>query len=158
MSRQMKRAGGLTLVEIMVAILILSIAVLGASGYRYYSSLDSRKAELHTTSARIGTLLCESWHGTNGDEDYDPVAHLSSELAITPFTSVSSSMTPGFTALGEYQVVVDGDSYYAALAWADVAAGLRALNVVVVWTQRDGRRSDVGDPTKAFRLTTYTSI
>lgn len=73
---------GISLIEAMNAILILSIAVIGAPAYRYCSTLDSRKAEAYITAARFGHLLCESWRGLGGNNTYDPVDHLSSGLTI----------------------------------------------------------------------------
>jgi prepilin-type N-terminal cleavage/methylation domain-containing protein len=75
---QSKHRKGLTIVEVMVAITVLAVAALGASAYRYYSTLDVRRADMRTTAARLGLLLCESWRGAGGDTSYDPTAHLGS--------------------------------------------------------------------------------
>lgn len=70
-----KSAGGFTFTEIMGVILVLTVAVLGASAYRYHATLDTRKADLQTTAARVGSLLLETWRGTSNPNTFDPVAH-----------------------------------------------------------------------------------
>ena len=79
-----KSRAGITLIEVMAAIVIIAIAVLGASAYRYYATLDARKAVLQSTAARIALLLNENWRGRGYDHiaDFDPVSHLSSDIAI----------------------------------------------------------------------------
>ena len=153
-TEQMRRTSGVTLIEVMLAILILSIAVFGASGYRYHATLDARKADMHSTAARIGLLLCESWRGVKGTETYDPTAYFASELTITTITVPYEFEYTGFTLLGGYAVVLNGANYYAILSWKDVYTGLRALNVVVAWSPRE--QVSIAGAYKLFELTTYT--
>jgi len=149
-----KKRGAFTLVEVMAATLILTVVVLGAAGYRYYTALDVRKASMHTAASRIALLLSESWRGVKGIETYDPTAHFGTDLAIT--ASGGSSAPGGFTLLGSYTVALNGVNYYATLSWKDVSTGLRALNVVVAWSQKSQVTTNVADADKSFKLTTYT--
>jgi prepilin-type N-terminal cleavage/methylation domain-containing protein len=153
-SKRIKSTGGFTLVEVMITILILSVAVIGASGYRYYSALDARKADLRVTAARVGLLLCESWRGVEGVETYDPVAHFQSDLAIAGGSGPAAP--EGFTLLGSYEITVNGITYYASLSWKDMGTGLRALNVVVAWPLANPGALSLADMDKLFQLTTYT--
>ena len=169
--KQAKSRCAVTLIEVMAAIVIVAIAVIGASGYRYYSTLDVRRADFQNAAARIALLLCENWRGRgyDGTTNYDPVAHLTSPDLTSPDLTVETSGTgpdyaSGFTPLGRYEITMDGVHYWAALSWDDDAAtvGLRALNVVVAWAQRQTAPDDAdavaaagGDRT--FRLTTYVS-
>ena len=146
---------GVSLIEVLIAIVILAVVVIGASGYRYYSALDSRKALMRSTAARIGLLLCENWRGIKGAETYDPMAHFGSELSIT--ASTGPEEPEYFTLLGSYTVVSNCADYYATLSWKDVSAGLRALNVVVAWAQRPQGETILDDADKSFKLTIYTS-
>ena len=68
--KRSKSTAAFTIVEIMEAMVILLIAMIGASGYRYYAALDARKAAMQATAARIGLLLCESWRGVEGTETF----------------------------------------------------------------------------------------
>ncbi len=152
--KRLKSTGGFTLVEAMITILILSIAVIGTSGYRYHAALDAQKAAMHMTAARVTLLLTESWRGVKGDETYDPIAHLGSDLVIT---TGDSTTVEGFNLLGGYTVVANGVNYYVTLSWKDVGTELRILNVVVTWIQRDQGQTGSYYADKSFELTTYTS-
>lgn len=144
---------GLTLIEIMVAITVLVIAVIGTSGYRYYSALDSRKADAHIAAARIGLLLTESWRGVVGSENYDPVSHLGPDLAVT--TDSGPDKPADFTILDSYKIVLNDVSYYTTLSWKDINVGLRALNIIVAWAPREHGEAEFEDADKLFELTTY---
>ncbi len=157
--RRRKLLAAVTLIEVMAAMVIVTVAVLGASGYRYYSTLDAKRATMRSAAARVALLLCENWRGRgfDGTSTYDPTAHLGSELDISVLSS-GLDYPSGFTALGRYEVVVDNVRYWSVLSWKDDAAapGLRALNVVVAWAQRQVASPDVTPVMdKEFKLTTY---
>jgi len=164
--KQAKSRCAVTLIEVMAAIVIVAIAVIGASGYRYYSTLDVRRADFQNAAARIALLLCENWRGRGYDADtYDPVDHLTSaDLTVADSPGVGPDYASGFTPLGRYEITMDGVHYWAALSWEDDAAtvGLRALNVVVAWAQRQTGSDEAeavaaAGGNKTFRLTTYVS-
>lgn len=154
---------GVSLISTMVAVVILLIALIGTSSFRYCAALDGRRAGTQTTAARVALTLCESWRGVKGDQTYDPVSQLSSDLKIA--ASGTGPDNPGdFNLLGKYVVVLDyikSVNYNATLSWKDVQPGLRALNVVVTWASRDlsvksKGVSTVAAPDKSFVLTIYT--
>ena len=145
---------GLSLVDIMTAIVTLSVAVIGTANYRYYTALGAREAAVQTTAARIGLLLCENWRGVEGDETYDPTTYFGSDLPIT--VSSGPEKPEDFTLLGSYTVELNGGTYYVTLSWKDVHTGLRALNIVVAWTQRNQVGTNISNTDKLFALTTYT--
>jgi len=144
---------GVSLVSIMIAIAILLAALIGTSNFRYYSALDAQKAAAKITASRIGLMLCEDWRGLGGIETYDPAAYLGTALTITP--SAGPDKPGDFTLLGSYTVTLNGAKYYITLSWKDVSTGLRALNIIVAWAQREQVQSSLNDADKSFRLTTY---
>jgi hypothetical protein len=152
-----KSACGFTFTEVMGAIVVLTVAVLGTSAYRYHATLDVRKANMKTTGARIGCLLCETWHGASDPNAFDPVSHFGTELTITSLTSSAGPGTPsGHTELGTYEITVNDTDYCATLFWKDVSAGLRTLSVFIVWDWDPQVHSMSSHPiSKSFRLTTY---
>lgn len=156
--KRLRFAAGLTLVEIMAAVGVLSVAVIGACGYRYYAALDARKAGMLKTASDLALLLTESWRGVQGDETFDPTACFGSDLAISTITE--GSVEPDdetFTLLGGYTVVVNGTTHVAILSWKDVSSGLRALSVVVGWPQTNQVTANTVHAARSFRLVTYTS-
>lgn len=144
---------GISLVETMNAIVILSIGLIGISGYRYCSTMDVHKADTYVASARIGYLLSESWKGMQGSESYNPVARLGAGLPIT--ASDGPEAPAGYAILGSYRIVLDDNVFYATLSWNDINSGLRALNVVLIWAQRTQGQNDIDKADKSFELTTY---
>jgi len=144
---------GISLVETMSAIVILSIAVIGATGYRYCSTLDARKADAYIASARIGHLLSESWRGLQGSETYDPTAHLGTGLTIT--AGEGPDAPGGYTVLGSYEIVLNDTTFYTTLSWKDPNSDLRALNIVLIWAQMSQGQNEIDEADRSFELTTY---
>jgi len=165
--KKRKVAAAVTLIEAMVAMTILAVAVLGASGYRYYAMLDARKASMQRTAAAIALSLCENWRGRGFDHtaDYNPTdpTYLGDSPKLDITVSGSGPAVPADfpNKLGSYRIVVEGVHYWATLCWKDDAAtpGLRALNVVIAW-QQAGTASEIttySADAKTFKLTTYVS-
>jgi hypothetical protein len=142
------------LVELVISLSALAIIVLGHSLVGYHARLDLRRSAKQSAAATTALLLCESWAGTRGAPTYDPVARLASELDI----SVDDGPEPpaGFTSLGSCCVVVDGIHYYATLSSRNLASTLRALNVIVAWSDRPGDNPDTCN--KEFHLTTHVLL
>ena len=132
---------------------IILVALIGTSNFRYFSTLDAQKAAAKITASRIGLMLCENWRGIGGIETYDPATSLGSDLTIT--TSTGPAEPADFTLLGSYTITVNGANYYITLSWKDVSTGLRALNIIVAWAQRTQGVSSLNDADKSFKLTTY---
>jgi len=143
------------LVGTLVAITILSIAIIGAAHFRYFSAMDSRKAVMHSEAARIAVMLSESWRAVNGVETYDPVDDFGSGLTITDIGDGDIEYDETFTLLGSYEVGLNDKTYYATLSWKDVSTGLRALNIIVAWSQRSGEEDSANN---SFVLTTYVMV
>lgn len=151
---------GITLISTLISLSIILVALIGTITFRYYATLDARKAAAQTTASRIALLLCENWRGINGDTGYDPVAYLGSDIKLTQ--SEGPGEPDDFTPLGSYKIILDEDDdgtegadYFVTLSWKDLQPGLRALNVVVSWAQRGQRGLENTD--KSFRLTTYVT-
>ena len=156
MSQKVKKTWyrpGISLIETMNAIAILSITLIGVSGYRYCSTLDARKADAYIASARIGNLLSESWRGLQGSEAYDPVARLGAGMTIT--AGEGPDAPGGYTVLGSYEIVLNDITFYATLSWKNLSDNLRALNTVLIWAQRTHEQNKLDDADKSFELTTY---
>ncbi|MFC1636247.1 hypothetical protein ACFL5Z_15560 [Planctomycetota bacterium] len=154
---------GVSLLDTMAAVVILMIALLGTFTLRYTVALDGRRADARTTAARIAMMLCESWRGIDGDETYDPVIHLSSDLKVAEGTG--PAYPDDFTLLGSYTIAFDDgigvDNYMTTLSWKDIQSGLRALNVIVTWASREQlegkiQQIDGISVDKSYELTIFT--
>ena len=151
-----------TLVEAMMTTLVLTVAVLGTSGYRYYAALDARRADAHVTAARLASLLCESWKGVKGTETYDITEDLGSELVIETIYE-GPAMPSEAGLLGYYRITVEGVAYNAVLWWRDLEVDydtgrrLRSLNVIMGWDWRHSQHWWYFH-NNSLRLTTYTLV
>ncbi|MBN2180602.1 MAG: hypothetical protein JW715_01715 [Sedimentisphaerales bacterium] len=155
---KIRKCAGATLVSILITTALILIALIGTSNFRYYAGLDARKAAAQTSAARIALMLCENWRGIKGDTGYDPVAYFSSDMTL--IQNEGPDKPDDFTLLGSYKIILDEDEddtdgadYYASLSWKDVQPGLRALNVVVAWSQRG--QDGIKNTDKTYSLTTY---
>lgn len=158
--KRYKHPAGLTFIEIMIATVILLIAIIGTSAFRYTTAMNARKADAQATAARVGLLLCEGWRGASDPCSFDPTALGTGALALSladEGTHVGYATPDGFTLLGVYEATAEQVDYYAVLSWNDVSTGLKALNVVVLWNQRGSEAVDGVYPDKSFKLTTYVT-
>ena len=144
---------GISLAETMNSIAILSIAVIGITGYRYCAALDTHKSDACIASARIGQLLSESWKGLQGSENYDPVAHLGAGLAISESDGPEAPI--GYTILGSYEILMNNMAFDTTLSWKDLSSNLRVLNIVLIWAQPNQGQNNIDESERTFGLTTY---
>ena len=126
-----KFASAFTLIEVMVAMVVLVIAALGTSGYQYYATRQARIAEAQITATRTAQLLLEDWKSTGGSEDYDPTTL---ELGFSSALSLPEGSPVG-VALGNaaYTITVNDVPMVIVMTWDDIAgAAFRQLTVMVI--------------------------
>jgi prepilin-type N-terminal cleavage/methylation domain-containing protein len=171
-SRNNQRKQGITLVEVMIAMVLLAVAVLGAMGFRYYSATDARKADMYNNAARFSSLLLESWKGIGGLDRFNPIETFGNEFEITE-SEIGPPVPSGFTGLARYRIDFDRRNYYVTLSYkAATATEPRTLNVDTSWllnheSMYDPSLNDVytsgtqfremGDFTQSVKLTGYVA-
>ncbi|MCK4785075.1 MAG: prepilin-type N-terminal cleavage/methylation domain-containing protein [Desulfobacteraceae bacterium] len=69
-----KSAEALTLVEVLVATLILAIAASGALSHQYHTAGHAHIAKAQTIATNTAQLLLEDWKGASGAVNYNPAA------------------------------------------------------------------------------------
>jgi Tfp pilus assembly protein PilV len=136
-----KKAGGITLVEVAIAIVLTGMLFLGSAVFRASTSESARQAEVASTAMRVIQCLTGAWQGMTDPNSFNPTT-LSNCAAISVATATSGPGAPsGFTALGNYKVTADGVPYFVTLSWKNVTTAttnngtvtLRALNANVGW-------------------------
>ena len=144
--RRTKLATAMTLVEVMLATVILVIAAVGALSFEYHTAGHTKIARAQISGTRTARLLLEDWMSTGGSSTYDPAA-----LGL------------GFSSDGDTRAVtVDGVPMLVTLEWKDVdydataEITLRRLDVTV----RFGAASQAADADRLEKirpvvLTTY---
>ena len=156
-NRYHKNAKGVTLVETVAAVAVIVMAVTGGMGFRYYSALHARRADVKITASRLGLLLLENWKGTGGAPNYDPVAQFSPGLTIST-NNLSTGTIAGaadFSTLGNYHIEANGTHYYVTLAYKE-ATGTepRTLSMRIAWL-RNYQAGNVSNTDQSVMLTTY---
>lgn len=108
--RGSKFAAAVTLVEAMVATVILAIGAVGSLSFQYHVAHQSKTAKAQLAAARTAQLLLEDWKSTGGSDKYKPS---SLGLGFTSALSVPSNFsTEG--GLGSvlnnavYGIMIDG--------------------------------------------------
>ena len=109
------RAGGLSLVETVIAMLIISVAAIGGLSHQYYAVRHLKIGQVLTGATRTGQLVLEDWQRNGGDIDYDPTI-----LGI------------GFSGgAGNYAIDVDGVLMSVILSRSTVSGSLQQITVTV---------------------------
>jgi type II secretory pathway pseudopilin PulG len=152
--RIVRRARGFTLIEQVVAGVVLAIAALGALQYEFFAAGQARIARVQTAAARAAQLLIEDWKSTGGSDQYDPstlgLGFSHAGAAPTDFTTATGL---GATLNGAaYSATVCDMPILVALLYVDVEQDsvakttLRQLAVVARYGQAGSGGVSVPDP------------
>jgi len=159
-----KNIAGLTLIEIMVVVLLISVAVLGATSFRMFCVMDAKKADVQINAARVGSMLLETWKGTGGFSSYDPslefpISSYGSQFGITK-TATGLAEPTGFTSLAsKYQILDKSNNvyYFVTLSYKPAVVSPSeptALNVTIV-RRSNYTTGSVTTDDKTLKMTTY---
>jgi len=61
-----KRNRGLTLVEVMAALVVALVIAIGMMSYQYAGAQHARKTDVRVTASRLGLLFLENWVASGG--------------------------------------------------------------------------------------------
>jgi hypothetical protein len=136
---------GVTLIEALVAAVMVSVIALGGLAYQYFGAAHFRIAHAELTATRASQLLLEDWKGSG---------------ATNPVNYDANSLGLGFAGAGsDYNIAIDGVKMFMHLSYQDVEvdndAGitLRELKVKTQWCNSGSGTPGAGDP--SLVLTTY---
>ncbi len=118
-----KFASAVSLIEVIIAMVVLSIAAIGAMSYEYHTSRSAKIAHAQIAATRTAQLLLEDWMSTGGSTEYNPAAlglGFSAASAIpSGFSDQSGLGAPLNNAV--YAITVDEMSMLVMLTRKDVA-------------------------------------
>jgi len=144
-----KRNKGVTLVEVMAALIIALVIAIGVMSYQYAGAQHARKTDVRTTASRIGLLFLENWVAAGGIDDvgiYDPVFRLGLSEETSPlryFVDLGSTGLPGVPPWGtpfrSYRIFTNGTYFWVELAYEDQnpqgeVYPIRELGVRIAWS------------------------
>lgn len=162
-SRTPKRGGAFSLIECMIAIVILMMAMGGIMTFRYYTVVCAERAENELMAARSAYFLSEAWRGQKADASFDPTqqdfeSYFQVEKILTPGLlgmapagsySEKVGSIAGLSSLGDYRIQIDGKEFLARLLYGPVGGvqNLRSIHILVVWNDFRGTRCEYYLPT-----------
>lgn len=138
--------GGFTLLELVIASLILGVIAVGATGYQYQARRMALRANAEMTAARTARMVLDNWKKTGGDENFDPV-----------------SLKMGFAKDakgGDYNITVDGLKMLVSLDYSDIEQDtvamitLRQIECEVRW-RSDFKPDTVRTEDPRYVISTY---
>ncbi|MFA5239752.1 MAG: hypothetical protein WC476_08625 [Phycisphaerae bacterium] len=136
-----KFGSAVTLIEVLISIVILGIAAIGALNYQYYAAGHARIARAQRLATRTAQLVLEDWKSTGGSADYDlSTLGLGFSMPIQIPDQWDEEHGAGLgTTLNDsvYTITVDSLPMILMLIWQDVDVDtsaqitLRQLSVIV---------------------------
>ncbi len=148
-SRHIHKNSGVTLIEALVATVVVAILAIGGLSYQYLGAYQFRIARAELTATRTGQLLIEDWKGAGAPDVaiYDP-----SRLGFTPDNKENS-----------YNIIVDGLNMRCTLdphvkeTDEDAGVTLQQLDVTVQW-RKDLGSGYVETDGPSITLSTYARL
>lgn len=117
-----RRAGGMTLIEVAVSMVMVVLVVSGSMMVRYHAVKHAVRADAYVTASRVAQLFLEGWRSTELNV-YEPYTRLHEQLATLEGSGAGPGLPAGFTMytspLGEdyYEILLDGIHFYATLGY-----------------------------------------
>ena len=165
---------GVTLVEVMAAMVIALVIAIGVMSYQYAGAQHARKTDVRVTASRIGLLFLERWVADGGiydDADYDLSERLGFSDPEPPLptgnivSDIDLSEVPGLAnSFKSYGIFTNGTWFWVKMTFNEEnPAGeiypLRELGVSIAWSLDYGATSldfDAGDLFDLQRLVRFS--
>ena len=150
-NKQYKLLTGFTLIEVMIAMVVLVIIVFGALNYQYYAALHVRAALAQMTATRTAQLLVDDWKSVGGSAEYDP-----KNLHLGFIRSDSQD--------ADYEVKVDDLPMYIRLSYNDVEHDeeaqitMRKITVQVNWRNDHKVPTGQAEEEASMEMSTYVRV
>ena len=136
--RRTRHAHGMTLIEVLVATVIISIAATGVLSYGYHGAKQRRMARAHGVAVRVGHFLLEDWKANGGSIFYArAVKDTPNPLELDMgFEYVKTIYKAGSLIECIYELTVDTIPMRIALTRPSGYLRLVPLTVTVRWLER----------------------
>lgn len=186
MTRKLNK--GVTLVEVMAALVIALVIAIGVMSFQYAAAMNARKADMRATASRLGLLILDSWRSAKNSYPFNPLDYepdfqiLGCGLGLAPLGYYTDLGVGGIIALDgvpppgigtqfqfkSYKVFVNGTWYWVKLThedqWPEGGAPpfikpVRLLSAVVAWSDDFTDENELNyDPMRCIILSKYTNV
>jgi prepilin-type N-terminal cleavage/methylation domain-containing protein len=166
MIRKLNR--GVTLIEVMAALVIALVIAIGVMSYQYACAQHARMTDVRVTASRIGLLFLESWVAAGGienDQFYNPIERLGLDKNEFPFPldnvliDVDLSGVPGLSQpFKSYGIFTNGTWFWVKLTYNEEGSPplvIRELGVSIAWSLDLGSGSLNYDPQRLIHFSKY---
>jgi prepilin-type N-terminal cleavage/methylation domain-containing protein len=131
--KRTKSVRGMTLLEVLVATVVISVSAVGVLSYEYHAAKQAKIASVYADAVRIGNFLLEDWKANGG-----------STLYANSLDEIDNDLGMGFTQTGPgvYRFTANNIPMQVKLSYSDLdpprlnGAGYRRLiplRVTVRW-------------------------
>ena len=159
--RRPKFIAAFTLLEVMMATVILAVAALGALSHQYHTAQHAHIAEAQITATRTAQLLLEDWKGAGGAANYNPatlgLGFSPSSVQPEDIEFVMSYNEMGTMLNGTLQnTTIDDVPMTVLLAWkdTDTEGSIQLKQLSVITKLADGSGITPVVPTTYVRVDT----
>jgi type II secretory pathway pseudopilin PulG len=145
-SRSRRNLTGFTLLELVIAILILMVLSVGTIGYQYFAARMAMRANAEITVTRTARLVLDNWKKTGGDENFN-----------------LSSIDPEFDIISgsdKYQITINELPMTVAISCQDIeydnvaVVTLRQIQATIQW-RSDHRPGEIRQNDPSYVMATY---
>ncbi len=150
MSSIRRNKAGTTLIELVVAMVILAVAAIGALSYEYHASSHYRIAQREMIATRTAQMVLEDWKSSGGSSDYDP-------------RNLGVGFERSNTDSDLYLIEVDELPIQVRVFWRDIdndpvaSVTLREIGIIVRW-RSDFSSNSPGASDPRMTLSTYVRL
>ncbi len=137
---------GFTLLELVIASLVLGVVSVGALGYQYHARRMAMRARAEITAARTARLILDNWKRTGGDENFN-LTSLQMGFVKNPNNDT-------------YALTVDDQMLTVSLDWQDIEVDtaamvtLRHIEAIIRW-RSDYQTGAIRESDPIYRIHTY---
>lgn len=136
--KRRKSIRGVSLVEVLITTVVVSMATVGVLSYEYHAARQARMAYARSAAVRIADLLLQDWKANAGSAFY-----ASGSLATVPNPE---DLGMGFSrrAVGVYTATVDGIPMLVSLSQGEFPPPGEAVEAIAITVKVQWRRNFVG--------------
>ncbi len=136
-----RRTCGISLIEVMIAMVVMCVASMGVLSYEYHGARQMRVARAKASAVRIGYLLLEEWKANGGSVHYargtGPYSPENLDMDLVHNKGDKQKRINGvLTNIFEYETIIEGTPMKIELSRPVSYYRLIPLTAVMTWEKQ----------------------